>query len=77
MKFMKRKLKQSWPTMPSISIKRTIASDIKPLNIKNTTSYDGNTGHDLVTAQKCDGVIPVPLIIGTSTTTQHDTYIKH
>ena len=45
---------------------------------KNTTSDDGNPGHDLGRAQKCDGVKPVnenpiqphPLIIGTPTTTQ-------
>ena len=37
---------------------------------KNTTSYDGNPGHDLGRAHKCDGVKPVPLIIGTPTTTQ-------
>jgi hypothetical protein len=63
--------------MPSISIKQTITSHIKQLNIKNTTSYDGNPGHDLGRAQKCDGVKPVPLIIGTPTTTQHGTYTKH
>ena len=77
MKFMKRKHKQSWSTIPSIWIKRAITSHIKPLNIKNTTSDDGNPGHDLGTAQKCDGVKPVPLIIGTLTTTQHGTYTKH
>jgi hypothetical protein len=63
--------------MPSISAKQTITSHIKPLNKKSTTSYDGNPGHDLGRAQKCDGVKPVPLIIGTPTTTQHGTYIKH
>ena len=44
---------------------------------KNTTSDDGNPGHVLGRAQKCDGVKPVPLIIGTTTTTQHGTYTKH
>jgi hypothetical protein len=63
--------------MPSMSGKQTITSHIKPLTIKNTTSYDGNPGHYLGTAHKCDGVKPVPLIIGTPTTTQHDTYTKH
>ena len=56
---MKRKSKQWWPTMPSISTKQTITSHIKPMNIKNTTSDDGNPGHDLGRAQKCDGVKPI------------------
>jgi hypothetical protein len=46
--------------MPSISTKQAITSHIKPLNIKkNTTSDDGNPGHDLGRAHKCDGVKPV------------------
>jgi hypothetical protein len=52
-------------------------SYIKPLNIKNTTSYDGNPDHNLGRAYKCDGVKPVPLIIGIPATTQHGTYTKH
>jgi hypothetical protein len=45
--------------MPSISTKQTTTSHTKPLNIKNTTSDDGNACSGLGREQKCDGVKPV------------------
>ena len=53
----KRKLKQWWSTIQQISTKWTIASYLKSLNIKKTTTYDvGNPGPGLVQAPKCGRV---------------------
>jgi hypothetical protein len=65
----KRKIKEWWSIIPSVSTKWTTTSHLKSLNIKKTTTYDaGNPGPGLGQAQKCGGVkpdngIPTPLLI--------------
>jgi len=46
---MKRKFKQEWSTIPSISTKRTITSHINSLNIQKNDQiwHVGNPGNDL------------------------------
>jgi len=54
---MTRKIKQCWPTIPTISTNRTITSRRSSLNIKKTMAYDvGNPGPGLGQAQKYGGV---------------------
>ena len=54
---MKRKFKQWWLTIPTISPKWTITSHLNSLNTKKTITYDVvNPGSGLEQAQKCGGV---------------------
>ena len=53
----KRKFKQWWSIIPTLSIKWTITSHLKSLNIKKTMTYDvRNPGSGLGQAQKCGRV---------------------
>jgi hypothetical protein len=53
----KRKIKQRWSAISTISTKRIITSHLYSLNTNKTTTYaDGNQGPFLGQAQHCDSV---------------------
>jgi len=65
---MKREFKQWWSTIPPISRKRTITSDLYSLNRRETATCDvGNPRPGLGQTQKCGRIKPVDTIPTSST----------